>query len=121
MHLQQRIQEFFPTFIQLPQHQGPFLIGQDLPSQLAAGWGRFMEPLREGRFDPEEGQAFLEMLQRHQPPQNQLPADVVRWIWLIPFTLNWFGKKLPENVDEDRFRQLEEDFYAEVSRWLGEP
>jgi hypothetical protein len=79
-----------------------------------------MEPLREGRFLLEEGHAFLQTLQRNTPP-NPLPADVVRWIWLIPFTLNWYGKDLPDDVDEDQFRHLEELFYGEVSRWLGEP
>lgn len=97
------------------------MINQDLPAQLAVGWGRFMEPLREGRFLPEEGRAFLQTLQTHNPPPTHLPADVVRWIWLIPFTLHWFGKNLPDEVDEDQFRQLEEHFYNEVSRWLGEP
>ena len=97
------------------------MIDQDLPSQLALGWARFMEPLREGRFLLSEGRAFLETLQRHTPPSHQLPGDVVRWIWLIPFTLHWYGKDLPDEVDEDQFRQLEEHFYSEVSRWLGEP
>ena len=85
------------------------------------GWARFMEPLREGRFVAEEGDAFLTTLQVHDPPTDKLPYDVVRWIWLIPFTLNWFGKHLPEEVDEDRFRRLEVQFYTELSRRLGEP
>ena len=94
---------------------------QDLPSQLAVGWARFMEPLREGRFVLDEGKEFLETLRQNSPPSTHLPSDVVRWIWLIPFTLNWYGKNLPDEVDEDEFRQLEENFYTEVSRWLGEP
>lgn len=80
-----------------------------------------MEPLREGRFLLQEGQEFLDTLQRNQPPAGPLPSDVVRWIWLVPFTLHWYGKNLPEEVDEDEFRHLEELFYGEVSRWLGEP
>jgi hypothetical protein len=93
----------------------------DLPSRLAMGWERFMEPLQEGRFLAEEGEGFLRTLECHDPPPDKLPYDVVRWIWLIPFTLNWYGKNLPDEVDEDRFRHLEDRFYNEVSRWLGEP
>lgn len=80
-----------------------------------------MEPLREGHFHPEEGRFLLQILKGQQPPSGPLPAELVRWIWLIPFTLHWYGKDLPEEVDEDLFRQLEEEFYCEVSRWLGEP
>lgn len=80
-----------------------------------------MEPLREGRFCAREGRAFLELLREVEPPGEELPVDVVRWLWLIPFTLHWYGKNLPDEVDEDEFRQLEEEFYEEVSRWLGEP
>jgi hypothetical protein len=80
-----------------------------------------MEPLREGRFLLEEGQAMLETLRVFPPPERELPVDVVRWIWLVPFTLHWYGKNLPDDVDEDEFRQLEEDFFTEVARWLGEP
>ena len=97
------------------------MIQLDLPSQLAAGWARFIEPLKEGRFLLQEGDALLETLRSSSPPDGPLPVDVVPWIWLIPFTLYWYGKDLPAEVDEDRFRQLEEDFYNEVSRWLGEP
>lgn len=97
------------------------MIQQDLPSQLALGWNRFLEPLREGRFLGQEGEWLLDVLRRHDPPPLGLAPDVVRWIWLIPFTLHWFGKDLPGEVDEDTFRQMEEDFFLEVSRWLGEP
>lgn len=80
-----------------------------------------MEPLREGKFLLDEGKSMLETLRVFQPPREQLPVDVVRWIWLIPFTLHWYGKDLPDEVDEDAFRQLEEQFFSEVARWLGEP
>lgn len=97
------------------------MIHHDLPSQLAVGWDRFVEPLREGRFLLEEGKQLLEVLQSNDPPATHLHPDVVRWIWLIPFTLHWYGKDLPDEVNEDDFRKLEEDFYNQVSRWLGEP
>ena len=80
-----------------------------------------MEPLREGKFLLAEGQQLLAAVQRLPAPGATLPAEVVRWLWLIPFTLHWYGKDLPRSVDEDEFRQLEEDLYDCCARYLGEP
>lgn len=97
-----------------------------ITSQLDKEWddGGFLQLLRVGRFDEEEYQRFLVILEQidFEEEVSTLPRRIVALLWFVPLFMSWQEERLEGNGNN--MKQYNNAFHTilnHVYRILGLP
>ncbi len=83
----------------------------------------FLFQLREGTFNPNACDGFLQLLRSiHDQEFDSLPARVVSLLWYVPSFFSWQRERVVEaGGDISAFNRAEAAISSEIERVLGVP
>lgn len=101
------------------------MIFEQIIEQLENEWDRdgFLGRLRQGKFDPVEGDKFLEFLEQINLSEvNSVPKRFLSLIWYLPIFLTWQRDRVSDvssNIEE--YEKFITNVHNSLEESLGTP
>ncbi|MCK1796145.1 hypothetical protein MTQ01_09025 [Streptomyces sp. XM4193] len=98
---------------------------KDLLEALDNAWDietGFLGKLREGKFDPADGEAYVKLLATIPPLGDVANTQLVRLIWFSPTFIEWqIDRATDEITGGEPLRRIQNQVHEEVIRIIGLP
>lgn len=97
---------------------------RDLLQKLEACWDcdGFLDHVRRGTFDPEEGAEFHSLLQSIELPEESLiPKRLLSLLWYLPSFLEWQKERVAEKGNGETYEKFVAHTLNILEEVLGVP